>query len=578
VTRAVLGLNAVFHESSAALLVDGNLVALVEEERINRVRHAKKARIENTPILPYDAIDRALEAGGIAFEQLEAVAYTFDPATRFAACGRVVDDPDVPPGDYGSPDGEARLRNFIALTPALLEARFGARVPIRFVPHHLSHMASAWHSSPWDESALLSIDGIGEDDTTSWGVGRGGRIEVMARIAYPHSLGFFWEEVTEYLGFRRNHDEGTVMALASFGEPARFRDAVRRILRPTAGDGFFVDHRLARFRAQDGRGLTEILGPRRLSSEPLLYEGDERRHADIAASLQEVTEEVLIGIARRVRTETGLTRLAIAGGVALNCVANARLAGVGFFEDVWIVPAANDAGTAFGAAAVISAELGIGAKRNEWRHAFVAAPDSADAIETALAARRLHAPSLADPELIPRVARLLADGHVVAWYESPSEVGPRALGHRSILADPTRPEMKDRLNLRVKHRLPFRPFAPIVRDEDADRYFAIPAAARNLCRFMLAAVPIKRDAQVALPAIMHIDGTTRPQLVDRDSLPRLHSLLGAFEELRGVPVLVNTSFNDREPIVGSPADALETFQRTEIDALVLGDRILVKAR
>lgn len=570
--KVVLGLNAVFHDSSAALLVDGRLRVIAEEERPSRVRHAKRAGVDNTPILPYLAIDEALRTAGLDFSRVDEVAYSFDPAARYAALGRVPGDPGIPEGDYGTPEGERRFRDFVLLTGRLLAARYGREVPVRFLPHHDCHMAAAYHSCPWDETALLCVDGIGEDDTATWGRWRGGALEKLGRLEYPHSLGFLWERVTQWAGLTPNLDEGTTMALAAYGDAGRFRAALRRVMTPLPDGTFRADPALARFRAPDVRGFEELLGPRRLPQEPLLWQGTDRRHADAAAALQELTEELLCGLARRVRRDAGIPRLALAGGVTLNCLGNSAVARSGAFDEVWAFPAAKDCGTAFGAACLADG----GSRREEWLHAYWGPAPRPDAAARALAEARLDAPALPDSRLIGEAAGLLAEDKVVAWFEGACETGPRALCHRSLLADPRESAMRDRLNLRVKHRQPFRPYGPVAREEDADEFFDIPSGLRRACRFMLAAVPVKTRARSRLLAVVHGDGTTRPQLVSRQSHPRLHALLGAFGERTGVPVLVNTSFNDREPIVDTPAHALATYQRAEIDALVLEDRLLVK--
>ena len=574
--KIILGINAVFHDSAAAVVVDGRLRALAEEERFSRVRHAKRATVDNTPILPYLAVDEALRAAGLDFFRVDEVAYSFEPEARFAARDSLPEDPGIPAGDYGSLDGERRFHDLILMTAGLLKARYGRAVPLRFIPHHDCHMAASYYSCPWDEAALLTVDGIGEHDTVSWARCRNGRLERLGRLEYPHSLGFLWERVTQWAGLTANLDEGTTMALAAYGDPGRFRTALRRALEPLADGTFRVDPALARFRAPDVRGLEELLGPRRLPHEPLLWQGEDRRHADAAAALQELTEEALCGLARRVRQDSDQPRVALAGGVALNCLANAALARSGAFDEIWAFPAATDCGTAFGAACVGSRLAGAEPVREEWSHAFRGPAETGSEVSRALADARLRAPTLPDSELVADAASLLAGGKVVAWFEGASEVGPRALCHRSLLADPRQAAMRERLNCRVKHRQPFRPYGPVVREEDAEAYFEIPRALRGPCRFMLAAVPVKADKRGCLAAVLHEDGTTRPQVISREVHPRLHALLGEFGRKTGVPLLVNTSFNDREPIVAGAAHALATYLRTEIDALVLEDRLLVK--
>lgn len=571
---AILGLNAVFHDSAAALVVDGRLVALAEEERYTRVRGGKRAAIENTALLPFRAIEEALRAGGLRFKDLECVAYGFDPQARFAALGAVPADPGIKDDAYGGAAGERRLRGLVLSTEGLLAERFGTRVPVVFVAHHRAHLASAYYSGPWDEAALLTVDGIGEGDTCTWALGKNGRIEPRGSLSYPNSLGFLWEHVTEWAGLTPNQDEGSLMALAAYGDPARFRAPLRRLLQTNPDGLFTVDPARARFRSGDLSGIVEALGPRRDPAAAFEHEGRDRAFADAAAALQELTEEALLSLVRRVKRDTGCARLALAGGVALNCRANGALAASGVLEGLWVVPPAKDCGTALGAAWAAWLERHGPPARSEWTHAYFGVPDAPGAVDAALKERGLTAPP--EPRLVARAADLLAEGKVVAWYEGAMEVGPRALGHRSLLADPRDGAMRERLNGRIKHRRAFRPFGPVLREEDAGRFFSIPPAALDPCRFMLAAVPARPEARALIPAAVHHDGSSRPQLLSRASHPRLHDLLGAFGERTGVPVLLNTSFNVREPIVGTPRDALKTYFDAPIDALVLEDRLLVK--
>ena len=574
--KAILGINAVFHDSSAAVLAEGRLSVLAEEERYSRVRGAKRAAVDATADLPYRAVSRALEAAGLSFADLDCVAYSFDPELRRRALEGAPADPGVPEDGYGGRRGEKRFRELILQTEELLAVRYGRRVPVVFIPHHEAHMASAYYSCPWDEAALLAVDGIGEQDTCVWGLGRAGRVERTGSIGYHHSLGFLWESMTRWLGLQANQDEGTVMALAAYGDPARFREALRRVLRPEPDGTFRADPAFARFRSGDVAGLESLLGPKREAAVPIVFAGTDRRHADAAASLQELTEELILGLAGKLCKDTGSANLALAGGVALNCQANGALARSGIFERLWVFPAAKDCGTAFGAAAMAWLKRRGPPVREEWRHAFLGAPDKAGSAELALSARGLKGEALGPRALVEKAADLLASGKIVAWYEGAMEVGPRALGHRSLLADPRSDAMKRRLNERIKHRQPFRPYGPVLREEDADRFFEIPEAARLPCRFMLAAVRARAQAYESIPAALHADGTARPQLIGAREHPRLHALLGAFEKRTGVPALLNTSFNDREPIVGVPEDALATYLRTEVDALVMEERLLVK--
>lgn len=575
----ILGINAVYHESSAAIMVGSRLAGAVEEERLNRVKHGKKATIDGTVLLPVLAIDWCLEQAGVSLADVAAVGYSFSPRLRFEHNATAPDAADLPPGTYGSPSGERRLFELSRLTRRILERRhqvdLGGR--FHFLPHHLCHLASAFFPSPHEDAAVLAIDGIGEWATTTLARGHGHELEILDEVSYPHSLGFLWERLTDYLGFRRNSDECKVMGLASYGDPVPFRSVFDRLVRCT-DTGFEVDGDVLCFRHEtDLTPLETLMGPRRLPHEPLAWQGADRRHADVAAALQEATERVILHLARRLADLTGLDTLCVAGGVGLNCVANGRLALESPFRDVWVQPAAHDAGTALGAAALLHHQVFERPRRITAFSPYLGPEASDEACRAAVDRFHLGDRVAADDgrPLAVRVAERLAAGRVVAWFQGRSEWGPRALGNRSILADPRNPAMRDILNERVKHRETFRPFCPSVLANHAPDWFDFggrqPAGA---AAYMLAAYRVLPERREQIPAVVHVDGTSRLQMVTPQSNPLFHELIAAFHARTGVPMLLNTSFNDREPIVCSPDDALRCFLSTRIDDLVLGPLLL----
>ncbi|MBI3098530.1 MAG: carbamoyl transferase [Planctomycetes bacterium] len=575
---AFLGLKAVYHESSAAVVMGGRVVSAVEEERLSRVKHAKKAEIDQAPILPFLAIDAALASAGLGMGDIGAIGYSFDPEARLASNVGLPDEPQIVPGDYGTRSGEERFHRLVRQVPALLAARFGSALhaPVRFLDHHACHAASAYYAAPLDEAAVLSIDGIGEIASTTLWHGRGPQMRRLAEVRYPHSLGFLWEKITSFLGFTQNHDECKIMGLAWYGDPARYREAFSRFARLRDDGGFDSDNALLGFRSRAWGPIEGILGPRRLPHEPLGWKtGGDMRHADIAAALQDFTERAFLALAARARRETGSRRLCLAGGVALNCVANARLALEADLEHLWIQPGANDAGTAIGAALLLHHESG-GTPKIEAMPSPYLGPEYPDAeIERALKSARLPYSRVDDPSEV--AAGLVEANDVVAWFQGRMEFGPRALGNRSILADPRDPGMVEELNVKVKHREVFRPFCPSVLAERAPEWFETAPGRADADRFMLLAYRVRSGFRGRIPAVTHVDGTSRIQSVIAEENPRFRRLIEAFDRRTGVPMLLNTSFNDSEPIVCTPDDAVRTFLKTKIDHLVIGDFLVHKS-
>jgi carbamoyltransferase len=571
-----LGINAAYHDSAAALVEDGRVVAAAEEERFTRIKHGKRPVPFSTWELPFNAIDYCLKEGGIRLVDVDHVAYSYDPFLLLGEhSGEAVLTLPLEPSAHPKPaewdsvwdplflSSIVNARRHLASgAPLHLQARFrGARPdgPYRFhfVDHHVAHASSAFHVSPFEQAAVLTLDGRGERATTTYSVGHGTRLERIGQVDMPHSLGLLYERVTEYLGFLHSSDEYKVMALASFGKP-RYLDDFRDIVR-VGDDGQYTIGPLR---------LEERFGPARLKGGPL-----DQRHYDVAHSLQIVLEESALKLVDWLYDQARLPDLCMAGGVALNCVMNARIRDRGPFKRIWVQPAAGDAGTALGAALWVDArERGFPRCHGEMTDAYLG-PGYCDCeIEQFLRWAKLPHRRLAD---VPgEVAAILARDAIVGWFQGRMEFGPRALGARSILASPVHAEMQAKLN-EIKDREDFRPVAPVVLEEEAGEWFD----GRGLVSpFMLFVHDVKPDKVDKIPAVRHVDGTARIQTVRREQNPLYHDLLKAFQRRTGVPVLVNTSFNTRgEPIVCTPRDAIECFWSTPLDALVIGSFLLEKS-
>jgi carbamoyltransferase len=550
----VLGINSVFHESAAALVIDGAVVAACEEERFNRIKHAKEAQVDNPHQLPEHSIRFCLDYAGLRAAEIDHVAYSFDPRLRRAKFRAEW---------WWQPHQEKVFLKRLGDVRRAAEQLLGRPLQRRlhFVPHHLAHAASAYFPSSFERAAILTVDGVGEAACSTLARADGTRIRTLETFSYPHSLGFVWEEISVHLGFS-SYDASKVMGLAAYGDPEVFRRKFKSIIRVGKED-YAVDPEAIGFQSAAFNNIEALIGPPRPSASKILP-----RHSDIAAALQEATDAAVVALVRRLKRKVPLDHLCFAGGVALNCVTNALVRQSGWFSDVFIPSAPHDAGTAIGAALVVHCAkgksrpergnatpfLGPEFKRRE----IMAAARTAD-----LTPRRSKAPAR-------EAADMIADGKIVAWFQGRMEFGPRALGNRSLLADPRRPEMRDILNQRIKHREGFRPFAPSVMAEHADDWFEVGAHSTSH-EFMLFACPVKPHQRDRIPAVVHRDGSARLQLVRRESNPRFHELLSCFFARTGVPVVVNTSFNDSEPIVCTPAHAIATFRNAGIDALFMDD-------
>jgi len=553
----VLGINCVYHESAAALLVDGKLVAAVEEERFNRIKHGKEASFDNPHQLPERSIRYCLKAAGLTAKDIDYVGYSFDPKRR-----RKSYQPQ-----WWDPKFEETFRLRIGQVPAAVDELLGRTLGKRlhFVSHHLAHAASAYFPSTFDHAAVLTIDGIGETAGASLAKAAGTNIKEIEVFDYPHSMGFLWEVFSGYLGFS-HYDASKTMGLAAYGNPAVYREKFQSILR-SEKENFGVAQGLLGMTPESHDRIVALFGPPRYEDDPF-----EPRHGDIAAALQEATDAAVMALVRRIKRLVPSDNLCLSGGVGLNCVANEVIQKSGAFANLFIPSAPHDGGTAIGAAFAVHVDTQKKLPQRGHSTPYLGPSFNKREIAAAIKASGLSARRSKSPAR--DAAKLIADGKIVAWFQGRMEFGPRALGNRSLLADPRRPEMRDILNQKVKHREDFRPFAPSVLAEHADDWFDVgPRSASH--EFMLFTPRVNADKLNRIPAVVHKDGTARVQLVSRKLNPRYHELISSFHELTGVPIVVNTSFNDSEPIVCTPTDAIVTFRKSGIDALVIDDMILV---
>jgi carbamoyltransferase len=582
----ILGVNAFHADAAAAILVEGGLVSAVEEERFTRVKHWAG--------LPERAIRQCLaEAGVDSLEGLDCIAVSREPRAYLA---RKIALALRHPGSLTRSFGRARnLRHVNRLGQRLAELFGLARSPaVLPVEHHLAHLASAFFCSPFEEAMCLSVDGFGDFVSTMLATGRGEHLEVLERVHFPHSLGLFYTAVTQHLGFPAYGDEYKVMGLAAYGEP-RFEAALSRVV-PALPDGTFrLDLRYFRHLSEgvdmtweDGAPrfgpvftaeLSRILGPERRPDEELT-----QCHKDLAASLQRVYETRFFALVRALQKRTGLKRLALAGGCAMNSLANGRLFAQTDVEDVYVQAAAGDAGTALGAALFAQHAVLKRPRTFVMEHCYWGPAHDPGSVRAALADRLpgsggrdgVHGAFVVEElhdeaRLCDEAATAIGRGEVVGWYQGRGEWGPRALGHRSILGDPRRADMKNILNLKIKRREAFRPFAPSILEEHTGDWFSISYPDP----FMIKVYPIRPERRAAIPAVTHVDGTGRLQTVSKRTAPLYWRLIEAFRRLTGVPILLNTSFNESEPIVNTPTEALDCFLRTSMDRLVMG-RISVR--
>ncbi len=556
----VLGISSFYHDSAACLMRDGVVIAAASEERFTRKKHDQD--------FPINAIRYCLDEGKILVRDLDYVGFYEKPFIKFkrllfshVACF---------PKSF-----QAFLRAMPSwlhqklIIPSVIQDQLQYDGPVYMIEHHMSHAASAFLVSPFQEAALLTVDGVGEWSTATYGRGSGTTIDLFKEIRFPHSLGLLYTAFTSYLGFKVNSAEYKVMGLAPYGEP-RFEKEVRQLI-DVADDGSFRLN-MEYFAYHYGLQMTTEPFHKLFGAPPRDPEGSlDQRHKDIAASIQVVTEDVMLKMARHLHAETGLPNLCMAGGVALNCVANGRIAREAPFSNIFVQPAAGDAGGALGVAAYITHNVLEQPRTHVMEHAFLGPAYDTDEIRALLTVKGAVFEELDRDALLATTAQAIADQDVVGWFQGRMEFGPRALGARSILADPRNPKNQDTVNLKIKFRESFRPFAPAVLADRATEHFEL----NQPSPYMLL-VAQARNGREKLPATTHVDGSARVQTVDRDTNPLFHDLIEAFDRLTGMPVLINTSFNVRgEPIVCAPEEALRCFLTTGMDTLVM-DRFVLR--
>jgi carbamoyltransferase len=572
----ILGISAHYHDSAAALVVDGVPVAAVQEERLSRRK--------NDAGFPLLAIEWCLDHARLDPGDLDAVVFYERSMLKFArilTCTLRA----FPRSWRSFPHAMKNTLGEKVWVRGVIASYLGVdRGKILFTGHHEAHAAAAFLTSPSRRAAILTADGVGEWATLTVGIGARGEntnLSLLREVRFPHSLGMLYSTFTAYLGFAVNEDEYKVMGLAAYGRPTMV-DQVHKVIRRTPDGAFTIVPEYFEYQTTAARSYSskfvDLFGPPRPSYEPIDVETAEgQRFADIAASVQRVLEDTLVDIARALHQETKLPDLCFGGGVALNGVANARILAESGFERVFVPPAPGDAGCALGAALYADRLYFKNPDRDVPDHPFWG--PAVDAAHLARAAWEddQHVDELDDVALIERVAADLAANRIVGWLDGASEYGPRALGHRSLLAAPHAIEMRDRLNRDIKHREDFRPFAPVVTAEAADRYFELPAGGARLARFMSGVFPVRPEWRAELAAVTHVDGSARVQVLERSMAPRLHALLEAYGRRRGIPVLLNTSFNVAgEPIVNAALEGYSTFRRCGIDALVAGPAVVTK--
>ena len=568
----ILGINAYHGDSSACLLKDGELIAASEEERFKRIKHWAG--------FPSEAIKFCLDDANIKLADLDYITISRDPKANLhkkvlhvlknrtslkSVINRIANSRKV-----------ASFKSQLADIEGIEESEI--RAEIVNVEHHKSHLASAFFASPFEEAALFSIDGFGDFTSTMFAIGKGNKIEILDKVIYPHSIGIFYTSMTQYLGFPYYGDEYKVMGLAPYGEPKhvdQLRDVVQLI-----PNGLFKLNIKYFNHAKEGvsmdweggsphiepiftKELEELFGPARKKDEPL-----EQHHKDLAASVQRYTEEIIFHLLNYLHQKTGLKKLCVAGGVAQNSVANGKITSETPFEELYIPSAGHDAGTAHGSALDVHHDVLNNPRNSAIYSAYTGSHYTNDEIEDLLNQNEVRFEKLDDSSLIDRVTNRLVDGAVVGWFHGRAEFGPRALGHRSILVDPRRSDAKDLLNEKIKRRESFRPFAPSILEDYVDEYFE----KNDKVPFMEKVFKIKPEKHAEIPAVTHVDGTGRLQTVSKDD--KYYSLIDSFRQKTGTPILLNTSFNENEPIVNTPEEALDCFLRTNMDVLVLENCII----
>lgn len=555
----ILGISCHYHDSAACLIKDGEVVVAIQEERFNRIK--------NSPEFPINAVNHCIQEGGITFDDVDYIGFYEKPFLKFS---RVIID-HLQAWPWSLKILLDTMPNWLQdrlIVPLTLGKEVGYKGKVFFIKHHLSHAASAFFTSPFKEAAILTGDAVGEWATTTYGMGKGNEIKIVKEIHYPNSLGLLYTAITTYLGFAAHEGEGTVMALASYGEP-KYLDKLKEIVTVKFDGSYVLDKSFFGFNKGSrmySNKFIKVFGYDRKPGGKL-----EDRHKDIAASLQKFTEQALITIARHIYDETKLDNLCLAGGLFLNCVANSKILEQTRFKRVFIQPAAGDSGGALGVAAYTYHSILKKTRNYVMNHAYLGTEYTKNQIKTILLNQNIVFNEFSDDELVKFIAKEISQDKIVGWFQGKMEFGPRALGNRSILANPGSPNIKEILNSKVKRREPFRPYAPAVLEERAEEFFELQCKSP----FMLLAPRVKNDKKEIISGVVHIDGTARVQTVSKNTNQKFWQLIKEFENITGIPIIINTSFNLRgEPIVCTPEDAIDCFQRSKIDYLALGNFVI----
>jgi len=561
----ILGINNM-HDASAALVIDGKVVAAAEEERFTRIKHTKG--------FPINAINFCLDYAGIKITDVDVIAASWIPwvlhVRSTQALKSILKSPKLFKAKASRGMGQMKneWKELFKLRQLIEDTLGKGKYKIEYINHHLSHAVSSFLCSPFEKSAIFTVDGAGEADTTTLWVGEGTKIKKLKSVKLPHSLGQFYAAVTAFLGFKIQEDEYKVMGLAAYGEPI-YADYLRKNVIKLIHRGlfktnpYFIDYHLARngiFR----KTTIDIFGKPRGKGEEVT-----KQHADVAASAQAVVEEAIFHLVNHLYEATKIDNLCMAGGVALNSVANGKLYKRTPFKEIFIQPAASDSGGAVGAALYVYHKLNNIQRDYIMKDAYLGPSYTSEDCKSALNEKKISYEELREDELILRTAKALSEGKLICWFHGRMEWGPRALGSRSLLADPRRAEMKDIINEKVKQRESFRPFAPSILAEKAEECFEF----YHKSPFMVFTFPVKKNVADKVPAVVHVDGTARPQAVSKETNPRYWKLINEFYRITGIPMVLNTSFNVQEPIVCMPKEAINTFLKTKVDYLILEDLI-----
>ncbi|KOR30071.1 hypothetical protein TI03_00505 [Achromatium sp. WMS1] len=570
---SILGINCVYHESAACLIQDGKLIAAAEEERFTRKKHAKPARVDNADELPENAIAFCLEYGGLSdISEVDFIGYSLDPEERFYKNTHYRSGYNIPVGDYGTLEGERQFYQSNINVERKIRAK-GYHGRFFYLDHHDCHAASIFYVSGYHDSAIIVLDGIAEFESSSFLKGEGIRFRRIRYDSFPNSIGFLWEKMSVFFGFTE-YDAAKVMGLSSYGQLGVFKEAMDQLVRVDDRGHFIINDSVMQLRNNNFEHIEAVFGVPKCNEPITEVDSNTQVYANIALALQSVTEEIVVKLARQLRKETMSEHLCMAGGVTLNCVANGKLAYAQILKNFYVQPAAHDAGTAIGAAYLIWHHK-LGYPRQPITKSPYLGPEySNEQIQVVLDKYGLKYRYHEDIEVV--TAQCLVKGNIVAWFQGRMEIGPRALGNRSLLVDPRLTTVRELMNRKVKHREPFRPFCPSVLAEKAADWFELPNPIPDVANYMLGAFRANEEKAHLIPAVVHIDGTSRIQTVHKDTNPRFHRLLTEMELHTGIPILLNTSFNVQEPIVCSPEDAVKTFLRTHINNLAIGNYLVTK--